>query len=76
MANNRPYLETFYERLANHRFAMIIAQAQNDVIKGEEDAFPEENNVWVERVTRPLLTYYQPLVTFPLSGTQLLVPRP
>jgi hypothetical protein len=76
MANNRPYLEEFYRQLADHRFALIVAQAQNDVIKGPKDAFPEENNVWVERITRPILQYYQPRYTLPISGTQILIPKP
>jgi hypothetical protein len=76
MSNNRVYLEEFYRRLEQHRFAVIVADRQNDLIKSGKEPFSEENNVWVERVTRPLLQYYQPLVTFPLTGTQLLVPKP
>jgi hypothetical protein len=75
MSNNRPYLEEFDRKLAGHEFALIVAETQNDIIRGLQDAFPEENNVWVERVTRPLLHYYQPRATYPLSGTQLLEPK-
>jgi hypothetical protein len=76
MAGNRVYLDNFYRRLAGHEFSLIVAEAQNDFIRGAEDAFPEENNVWVERVTRPLLQYYRPRTTYPVTGTQLLEPIP
>lgn len=75
MANNQPYLEEFYRRLQDHEFSLIISGAQNDVIRPPSDPFSEENNVWVSRVTQPILRWYSPLETLPLSGTQLLEPR-
>jgi hypothetical protein len=73
MANNQVYLGHFYDDLAHKRFAMIVIDQQNGLTKSPEDAFPEENNVWVERITHPILTYYRVRTNFS-NGIQLLEP--
>lgn len=75
MADNRPYLEDLYRRLEAGEFALIISGVENDNIRPASDPFSEENNVWVEQVTRPLLRWYSPAETLPVSGTQILEPR-
>jgi hypothetical protein len=75
MANNPTYLGRFYADLASHRFALIVVDQQNGLTKTAEDSFPEENNVWVERITHPLLAHYRVRANFP-NGIQLLEPIP
>ncbi len=75
MANNRNYLETFYQLLKNHRFALIVSEPIKVNFQDRTDSFGEENNAWVERVSRQILCYYEPAETLKSVRTQLLVPR-
>ncbi|BAJ62649.1 hypothetical protein [Anaerolinea thermophila] len=75
MSDNRAYLQQFYDDLCHQRFAVIVSAQQNIVFKSPQDTFPEENNVWVTRVTIPILSYYKPLDTLDQSGTQILIPK-
>jgi hypothetical protein len=75
MANNRNYLETFYENLKNHRFALIVSEPVKVNYQDRTDSFGEENNAWVERVSRQILCYYEPVETLKSLRTQLLIPR-
>jgi hypothetical protein len=77
MSGNKAYFDGFYEDLKNHRFSLIVTEPLQRTIVFESDDrnFGEENNVWVYWVSRPLLKYYQPLVTHDEVGVQLLVPR-
>lgn len=76
MSGNPDYLNQFNNDLREHRFDMIVTGELNIVYKGPQDSFPEENNVWVERVSVPLLNYYQSSHVFEHSRIQLLVPKP
>ena len=76
MSGNPDYLDQFERDLREHRFDLIVTGELNIVYKGPQDAFPEENNVWVEHVSLPLLEYYQSSQTYPLSSLELLVPKP
>jgi hypothetical protein len=76
MSGNSDYLGQFERDLREHRFDLIVTGEVNTIIKGPQDAFPEENNVWVEHVSIPLLEYYQSSLVFPYSRVQLLVPKP
>ncbi len=75
MANNPAYMNGFYDDLKNHRFALIVSGVQNLIHKDADSTFPEENNVWVERVSAPLLQYYSSSKVLPYSGIQLLTPK-
>lgn len=76
ISNNTTYFDRFYQDLQNHRFALIVADQQFDVIKDPKvDAFAEENNAWVEHVSRYLMKYYHEEMFFSTQGIQLLVPR-
>ena len=70
MSGNQPYLTRFYEDLANHRFAAIVATKQNLGIK-EEGAFSEENNVWNSRVSPYILCYYTPILLLEPDGNRI-----
>jgi hypothetical protein len=73
ISGNRPYLTKFYDDLATHRFAAIVAHRQN--LGVETGDFIEESNVWTQLVAQPLLCQYKPVVTLPYSNTQVFVPR-
>lgn len=76
MSGNEEYLNQFYSDLRTHRFDLIVTGELNLFYKGAQDSFPEENNVWVERISTPVLEYYQGRATMEHSRTQLLVPKP
>jgi len=73
MSGNQTYLDQFDRDLAEHRFAVIVTQRQR-VVKKENESFAEENNVWIDAVSRPLLCYYKRDVTLESSDTLILVP--
>jgi hypothetical protein len=75
MGNNQPYLEKFYTDLRQGRFAYIVNGTPRIHYQDETVAFWEENNLWVDRVTVPLLCYYEIGRELPDSGLSLMVPR-
>jgi hypothetical protein len=75
MANNPNYLNTFYDELRSHRFALIISEPLKLNRQDSSYSFGEENNAWVERVSGPVLCYYEPIDTLKWVRTELLVPR-
>jgi len=75
MANDAGYFEGFYEDLAKHRFSMIISEPLRVTFQGGEFEFGNENDAWVKWVSIPVLCYYEPVETYPVFGTQILVPK-
>jgi hypothetical protein len=75
MGNNLPYLERFVGDLQHHRFAVIVTGVVSTKIQDETYGFNEENNVWVDRVAKPLMEYYKVGVHLPVIGIDLLVPK-
>lgn len=75
MSGNQAYLDRFYNDLANHQFAAIVATKQNTGIK-EAGAFFEENNVWNSRVSPYILCYYAPVLTLEPEGNRIEVYMP
>jgi hypothetical protein len=73
MSGNQAYLDRFTNDLANHRFALIVTRAQR-VVKKDDEPFAEENNAWIDSISRPLLCYYERSLTLKSSNTLLLVP--
>ena len=74
MAHNEPYLAKFYDDIRNHRFALIIADTQWYKYQGEGENWGEENNLWVNAITGPLLCEYNQ-VMIPSVNVALLTPR-
>lgn len=74
MSGNRAYLERFDADLASHRFAVIVTRQQR-VVKKENEPFAEENNVWIDAISRPLLCYYERRVILESSNTLILTPK-
>lgn len=76
MASNAPYFESYYQDLADKRFALIVSEPLKVVLKTEMGGiFSEENDAWVTWVSAPTLCYYEPILTDRAVGVQLLVPK-
>lgn len=76
MAGNQKYFEGFHADLKAKRFALIVSEPLRLKIQSvDETSFTQENNAWVTWVSKPVLTYYEPLLTLDEVGVQLLVPK-
>jgi sulfur carrier protein ThiS len=75
MGRNKDYFARFESDLARHRFSLIISDPLPVVYKRGEGPFPEENDLWVDQVTLPILRYYEPTVKIPEFDIWLLVPK-
>jgi len=75
MSADAEYFEPFYEDIRDRRFALIINEPLNLVIRGEDYAFGDENDAYVKWVTLPLTCSYEPVYTNYKTGVQLLTPR-
>uniref|UniRef100_A0A7C4L0T4 ABC transporter ATP-binding protein n=1 Tax=Bellilinea caldifistulae TaxID=360411 RepID=A0A7C4L0T4_9CHLR len=76
ISNNRALLEKFYQDLRERRFAMIITGRLNPSYQRPKmDPFAEENNLWVDRITFPILEYYGEEAYFGEQNLQVLVPK-
>jgi hypothetical protein len=75
MAGNEDYLGRFYEDVSNQKFALIITDTVQTGMKGKADAFPEEHNVWVARVTIPLIAHYDSNSLGDRSNIYILTPK-
>lgn len=75
MSGDVEYFDDFYHDLSNHRFGLIIAEPQVVLYATDDDAWAEENDVWVNWVTKPLLCYYEPKHDFKKTSVWLFVPR-
>jgi hypothetical protein len=74
MSNYRPSIDKFQADIAAHKYALIIAPTPPGQFQGKEDAFAEENNAWLRRVSIPMLRQYKILAEFPEGDFVLLVP--
>ncbi|MDK2980460.1 MAG: hypothetical protein PWQ55_807 [Chloroflexota bacterium] len=75
MADNAEYFAGFDRDLIDGRFALIVNEPSNYVIRGSESSFGEENDAYVKWVTIPVLCTYEPIYTSREIGVELLVPR-
>jgi hypothetical protein len=76
MSGNTGYLDRFHADLRSHRFAVIIARRQSTALQEEgEESFAEENNVWSELIAKPLLCYYEPVMSLSYANVQVFEPR-
>ncbi|MBI3173604.1 MAG: hypothetical protein HYZ25_07795 [Chloroflexi bacterium] len=73
--NDAAYFEAYYRDLSQGRFAMIVSEPLKMGLSNDEDNFGEENDSWVQWVSKPTLCFYKPLFTFKSVGVELLVPR-
>ncbi len=75
MAKNREYLDKFHQDLASHRFDLIISEPIYLKEKQQDVRFSEENNAWVEQVSKSVWCYYKPKLLIKSVSLQILVPR-
>jgi hypothetical protein len=75
MAGNLDYLDQFRSDLKNHRFSMIISEPLFITTKGPAEPFGEENDAWVEQVSKPVLCYYESARFLRATSLQILVPK-
>jgi hypothetical protein len=75
MAGNPTYLDRFHQKLKDHQFAMIVVEPLNIVYKGSASSFGEENDAWVNQVSKPVLCYYEVDKSLRDVHIQVLVPR-
>ena len=75
MAGNPNYLGRFHSDLKNHRFSMIISEPLFITTKGAAEPFGEENDAWVEQVSKPVLCYYESARFLRATSIQILVPK-
>jgi hypothetical protein len=75
MGYNQPYLQEFYARLADQRYAFIVTDPVSLYMKGSDYPFGEENDVWNERVSGPLWCQYEPVLKLEAAGVWVMQPR-
>jgi hypothetical protein len=73
MSHNAKYLNQFYQDLRQHRFALIIAESQGYYLSKQTSAFNEENDLWINSISAPLLCEYHQ--TKMPGGYSFFVPR-
>ena len=74
MSGNASYFHQYYQDLANKKYSLIVTEVLR--LRRDTGAFSDENNDWVDWVSKPTLCLYQPLATYDDINVQLLVPRP
>jgi hypothetical protein len=75
MSNYRPSIDKFQADIAAHKYALIIAPTPPGQLQDAGDAFAEENNAWLRRVSIPMLREYKILAEFPEGDFVVLVPE-
>jgi hypothetical protein len=75
MSADDQYFSAFYQDLAEHRFGLIVTDPQRVRYAEDDEAWGEENDIWVQWVTTPLFCYYQPKYTIKETHVWLLTPR-
>ena len=75
MSANEAYFDQFAADLANRRFDLIVSDALPQFLRGSNNQFGEESDVWLEFVAGPLNDYYVPFRKLP-TGIWLLAPKP
>lgn len=76
MAGNKAYLDAFYNDLKQRRFSVIISEPLFLNTKSGLDKWGDENNAWVNQISKYLLCNYKdPYSPLNHINIQLLVPR-
>ena len=75
MSDNSVYLDTFHNDIKDQRFAMIVSEPLTTQYQGSSHSFGEENDAWVERISEPVLCYYEPTQEVEAAGVVLYTPR-
>ena len=75
MSDNSAYLDAFHNDVSHQRFAIIVSEPLTIQYQGKSHSFGEENDAWVERVSEPVLCYYEPTQIVETAGVVLYAPR-
>jgi hypothetical protein len=75
MAENRAYLQEFYQQLEDHAYAYIIIGKLYNEDQPPNIACFLENNQWRDNIVIPILDNYQMQTYLPESGLAIYVPR-
>ena len=75
MSGDRQRLQSFYQKLRNYEYEIIVVNPLNTNIVGLDSFLAEENNLWVQGVSKLILNRYQPIVSFPEYGLEMLIPK-
>lgn len=73
--SSETYFQGFYKDLEAHRFQLIVSEPLRSPIKDSSSEFGEENNAWVEWVSKPILCYYESKIQLKEVGVELFVPK-
>ncbi len=76
MSDNRAYLDAFHQDISNQRFDMIVSEPLVIQYQGRNHSFGEENDAWVQRISEPVLCYYEPAIKLDSVGLVIYTPRP
>ncbi len=74
MSNYRPSIDQFQADIAAHKYTLIIVPTPPGQLQDRQDAFAEENNAWLKRVSLPMLRAYKIIAEFPEGDFVVLVP--
>jgi len=75
MSDNPAYMDAFHTDVSSQRFSMIVSEPLVVQYQGRSHGFGEENESWVERVSEPVLCYYEPAIKLDSVGVILYTPR-
>jgi hypothetical protein len=75
MSHNRSYLDRFQSDLRAQRYGMIVIFPQGTQYDGPDRPSREENNYWVDEVSKPLLCYYEAAILSHDLQVGFYVPR-
>jgi|GEM_PF-334227 len=76
MANNQVYLDTFYSKLAEHYFGLIVMEPMNLRYQDDTYRFAFENNLFIDTIFKPINEHYQEDVILREVGISTYRPRP
>lgn len=75
MGRNEEYLMEFRQRIKNQEYALIITEPLKTQYKGRSSPFGDENDIYVNQVSIPVLCYYEPVKRISKMPIQLLIPK-
>jgi hypothetical protein len=73
MANNRPFIDGFWNSLEEKRFSLIISEPLQLAKFDLQKPYGYENNMWIETVSIPVLRNYD--LAYQGSGLAIYVPK-
>jgi hypothetical protein len=75
MGGNRTYLDRFHADLERKRFDLIISDPMPELEQTIDQAFSEENNIWLAEVSTPLQSVYETVRLYRPVGIEIFVPK-